>query len=296
MESGESMFIKSFRLKDLIMIGGVALLGLALGIGVLLLAAHAAGSAGGDASRAESAAESSVESAAESSAAENPPDSSSEAPAEGSLPAEGQKTVYLTYDDGPSAMTAEILDVLKEKEVPATFFVIGATTGRGKALYQRILDEGHAIGLHTYSHRYQQIYESADAFLEDYRKLSDCLAEAAGVEPDICRFPGGSANNIADPAVLKEIKAELSKEGIVWFDWNALAKDDGASAAPAEEMFQNILESAGDSGDLVILMHDDALRSTAAECTAMLIDHYRELGYTFGKLTAETPCVQFPDR
>lgn len=293
------MFIKSFRLKDLITICGVALLGLALGIGVLLLAAHAAGGADGGASRAESAAESAAESSAESaveSSAESPSDSSSEEPAEGSLPAEGQKTVYLTYDDGPSAMTAEILDVLKEKEVPATFFVIGATTDRGKALYQRILDEGHAIGLHTYSHRYQQIYESADAFLEDYQKLSDHLAEVAGVEPDICRFPGGSVNNIADPAILKEIKAELSDEGIVWFDWNALAKDDGASATPAEEMFENILESAGDSEELVILMHDDALRSTAAECTAMLIDHYRELGYAFGKLTAETPCVQFPDR
>ena len=264
------MFIKSFRLKNLLAVSGAVLIGLALGIGVLLLAARSAG--------------------------EDPRPSEIPTSAEEVSTADAeQKTVYLTYDDGPSAMTAEVLDVLKEKEVPATFFVIGATTGRGMELYRRILEEGHALGLHSYSHRYGQIYESAEAFLADYGRLSDHIETVTGVRPDICRFPGGSVNNLAAPEVLKEIKADLSREGIVWFDWNALAKDDGAEAAPAEEMFENILESAGDREKLVILLHDDALRTTAAECTAMLIDHYRELGYTFEKLTAGAPCVQFPD-
>lgn len=264
------MFIKSFRLKNMIAVGGAILLGIALGLGVLLIAAHNGSAAISEASLTEHPAE----------------DPSEQQKTE-------QKTVWLTFDDGPSAMTSDILDVLKEKNVPATFFVIGATTDRGKELYQRILDEGHSLGIHSYSHRYQQIYASKEAYLDDFNRLSDHIEGITGVKPDIFRFPGGSLNQFADPSVLEEIKKEMKEDGKVWFDWNALAKDDGASACPAEEMFENILQSAGDKEQILILMHDDALRTTAAECVAMLIDHYQSLGYTFEKLTSETPPIQF---
>ncbi|MGI5894803.1 MAG: polysaccharide deacetylase family protein [Candidatus Merdivicinus sp.] len=258
------MFIQSFRFKNLLIVSGAILAGLALGLCVLLMAIRSAASPPTEETLKESST--------------------------------SQKTVWLTFDDGPSAITGEILDVLKEKNVPATFFVIGATTDRGKKLYQRIVDEGHALGIHSYSHRYQQIYASADAYLEDFNRLSDHLEKYAGVRPDIFRFPGGSLNQYADPAVLQQIKERMTKEGKVWFDWNALAKDDKASPTPAEEMFENILQSAGDQEQILILMHDDTLRTTAAECVSMLIDHYQELGYTFEKLSAETDPIQFSEK
>ncbi len=271
------MFIRSIRLKNLLLVAGAALLGLALGIGMLLLGTSAAHP---------------EESQGQPESAEFT-DSSVPQPAMGTdVPEDGEKIVYLTFDDGPSVVTGEILDVLKEKGVPATFFVIGATTERGKGLYQRIVDEGHALGIHSYSHRYQEIYESADAYLADFDRLSEHLDNIVGVKPTIFRFPGGSQNTFASPEVLQEIKEEMNKRGCVWFDWNALAKDDKSSATPAQEMFDNVVSAAGEKEKILILLHDDALRTTAAECVSMLIDHYQGLGYRFEALTAETEPIQ----
>lgn len=281
------MFIRSFRLKTAAAVCGAVLLGISLGLLVLLLASRSAQSPPEPSVCSET--EPPESSGTEESGTAQPEEPSSE-------PSENQKTVWLTFDDGPSAVTADILDVLKEKEVPATFFVIGATTDRGRSLYQRIVDEGHALGIHSYSHRYQQIYASADAYWEDFNRLADHLEECAGVRPTIFRFPGGSVNKFADPEILNQIKQKMEKEGMVWFDWNALANDDGASAAPAEEMFENILQSAGDNEQILILMHDDALRTTAPECVSMLIDHYQGLGYTFEKLTADTEPIRFTEK
>ena len=271
------MFIKSIRLKNLMLVAGAALLGLALGLGILLLGTKAAA----DPETPDPSA----------GLPETPAESEAQDAMGTGKPEDGEKIVYLTFDDGPSAVTADILDVLKEKEAPATFFVIGATTERGKSLYHRIVDEGHALGIHSYSHRYQEIYQSADAYLQDLDRLADHLDRSVGARPTTFRCPGGSLNNLADPVVLEEIKEKMSERGCVWFDWNALAKDDKASAAPAQEMFDNVVASAGDKEKILILLHDDALRTTAAECVGMLIDHYRELGYRFEALTPDTEPV-----
>lgn len=205
-----------------------------------------------------------------------------------------EKVVYLTFDDGPSKNTAEVLDVLAEKGVPATFFVIGAETERGVSLYRRMLDEGHAIGLHTYTHRYDEIYASADAYFADIGKLGDHLEKTVGVRPKIFRFPGGSNNSTASPEVLCEIKVRAEKQGLCWFDWNALGKDDRSWVSDPWDICQSIVETAGDRKRIVVLMHDDGLRTTAAEAVSMVIDHYRGLGYRFDVLTPETEPVRFP--
>lgn len=210
--------------------------------------------------------------------------------------ADVEKVVYLTFDDGPSVVTADILDLLKEENVPATFFVIGATTDRGKMLYQRMVDEGHSIGIHSYSHKYYEIYSSADAYLEDFERLQKHLKEIVGDTPKIFRFPGGSNNSNANIQTLEKIKEATAEKGYVYFDWNALAKDDKATPTPAETMFQNIVKSAGDEDRILILMHDDALRTTAVDCIKMLIEYYREKGYRFEALTEDTPPIQFKSR
>ena len=204
-----------------------------------------------------------------------------------------EKVVYLTFDDGPSAVTPEILDVLAEKEVKATFFVIGATTERGKNLYNRIIEEGHTLGLHTYSHRYQDIYASADSFLADLFKLREHIYTITGVECDLFRFPGGSINATAAPNVLETIKQQTAEMGLTYFDWNALGKDDKAKPTPAEDIVRSVVETAGDRDRILILLHDDGLRTTAPEAVSRLIDYYMEKGYTFLPLTPETEPIIF---
>ena len=220
--------------------------------------------------------------------ADGGPSSGTAAPAE--------KVVYLTFDDGPSKNTAAILDVLAEKDVRATFFVIGAETERGIGLYRRILNEGHAIGLHTYTHRYSEIYESADAYLADIAKLSDHLQNTVGVRPQIFRFPGGSNNATASPQVLGEIKERTAQMGLCWFDWNALGQDDRSWVSAPEDIFQSVVSTAGDRKKIVVLMHDDGLRTTAADAVSMIIDHYRGLGYRFDVLSPAVEPVQFPQK
>ena len=204
-----------------------------------------------------------------------------------------EKVVYLTFDDGPSVNTIEILNVLKEEKAPATFFVTGAETERGLGLYQRMLDEGHAIGLHSYSHRYREIYASADAYWNDLMRLADHIEEHTGYRPDIFRFPGGSHTTTADAAVLEEVKKRATSSGLCWFDWNALGKDDHSTPTSAQQIFENIVASAGDKDRIVTLMHDDGVRTTAADAVRLIIDHYKSLGYRFEKLTSETEPVQF---
>ena len=204
-----------------------------------------------------------------------------------------EKVVYLTFDDGPSVVTADILDLLKERNIKATFFVTGATTQRGKDLYIRMKEEGHSIGIHSYSHKYDKIYASSYAFLEDFSKLENHLKEIVGDTPKIFRFPGGSTNSNASPQVIKEIKKAIADKGYIYFDWNSLAKDDKVTTSPAKEIFENIIKSAKDNPRILILMHDNTIRTTAPDCVRMVIDYYTEKGYRFEPLTEDTPPIQF---
>lgn len=113
-------------------------------------------------------------------------------------PAKGsERQVYLTFDDGPSSNTDQILDILKEYDVKATFFVVGKTDERSVKAYQRIVDEGHTLAMHSYSHKYDEIYESKEAFAKDLNSLQEYLYETTGVWPRIYRFPGGSSNTVS---------------------------------------------------------------------------------------------------
>lgn len=258
------MFIRSFRLKNILFGMTVFLLTAAIGLNVFSAVAAVC--------RPSSPADEEI------------------------LSEDGEKIVYLTFDDGPSVVTADILDLLKEENVPATFFVTGATTDRGKMLYQRMKDEGHSIGLHSYSHKYKEIYQSADAYLADFERLRQHLQEIVGDTPKIFRFPGGSNNSTADPQVLDAVKEATEKQGYVFFDWNAIAKDDHSKPTSAEKMFRNIIKSDDENDRILILMHDDALRTTAVDCIKMLIEYYTEKGYRFEALTEDTPPIQFKSR
>jgi peptidoglycan/xylan/chitin deacetylase (PgdA/CDA1 family) len=134
------------------------------------------------------------------------------------------KEIYLTFDDGPSELTPVVLDILYEYKIKGTFFVNGRKTNIGWDLYKRIVDEGHSIGNHTYSHDYSKIYTSEDSFVLDFKQLEDLLYEKVGVRPKIMRFPGGSNNTISKKCgsenLMKKLSESMKNMGYQYFDWN----------------------------------------------------------------------------
>ena len=106
-------------------------------------------------------------------------------------PVEEEKICYLTFDDGPSENTIKILDILKEYDAKATFFVIGnSISEKTKPILERIIKEGHAIGLHANNHVYEKFYADETSYLEDYKTLYKTLKHEYGIETALFRLPG----------------------------------------------------------------------------------------------------------
>ncbi|HKL79526.1 MAG TPA: polysaccharide deacetylase family protein [Mobilitalea sp.] len=165
------------------------------------------------------------------------------------------KTVYLTFDDGPSIITDEILDILAEYDVKATFFVIGKTDKVSKKRYQRIVDEGHTLGMHSYSHKYSEIYNSLEDFDKDFTKLWKLLYDITGYMPTIYRFPGGSANRVNKNG-MEDFIRYLRDKSIIYYDWNALNEDATGEEYTEEQLIDNILVGVAKRTRSIVLMHD----------------------------------------
>ena len=218
-------------------------------------------------------------------------------PENGSEPA--GKAVYLTFDDGPSRTTLAILDVLKQHEVPATFFVCGNVTEFGRTVYNRILDEGHALGNHTFSHRYDKIYSSVEAFERDVARLDDLIFNFTETRPRLLRFPGGSNNTVAKNAqrdngnIAQELVNRMAQKGYRHFDWNVDSHDYGANAKNPEAIAKTVVEDAAKYDQAIVLMHDSYLRAATAEALPLIIKELRAKDYTFEPLSSESFAVQF---
>ena len=198
-----------------------------------------------------------------------------------------KKIVYLTFDDGPTPEnTRAILDILKRNNVKATFFVIG----QNPDLYKQIVDEGHAIALHTYSHVYGKVYASENAFFDDLYKLKDLVYEKTGVEAKVTRFPGGSSNAVVKKELLRTIIDRLNAEGFVYQDWNC----DSSDAAASKQKVELLVKNAGmcKMKKINILMHDSKTKTTTVEALQNIINNYKKEGYSFDKLTVYSPKFQ----
>ena len=187
----------------------------------------------------------------------------------------GKKKVYLTFDDGPSNMTAQILDILSQYNVKATFFVTGKEDEASKILYRRIVDEGHTIALHSYSHRYSEIYESEESFWEDINKLQNLLEETVGFRPTIMRFPGGSSNN-ASVVAMEDLIQTAKEQNFTFFDWNISALDAASKRVKAEEIVKNCTNDLNDYSRAMILMHDANTKDTTVEALPQIIEKILE--------------------
>lgn len=199
--------------------------------------------------------------------------------------------VYLTFDDGPSIYTGQILDILDANDVKATFFVLAKEDEPYISYYQEILDRGHTLGMHSYTHDYHQIYASLEAFEQDVTSLSDFIYRQTGVRPTIYRFPGGSSNT-AGVVPIEECIAFLNEQGIRYYDWNALNGDAVSTELTSEQMVDNVMRSVHKNHTSVILMHDMQSRHTTVESLQPLIDALKSEGYEILPIDETTPLIQ----
>lgn len=200
------------------------------------------------------------------------------------------KRVYLTFDDGPSIYTGQILDVLKANNVKATFFVIG----REKEFYdyyKRIVDEGHTIGMHSYTHIYQDFYASKESFAEELIKLNDLIYNVTGTKSTIFRFPGGSSNSVASLPVETYIDY-LNENDIDYYDWNSLSGDAVTNGLSPEQLVNNIMNDVSQNEDSIVLMHDLQTTHTTVESLQLLIDTLKTEGYEILPIDENTPLIQ----
>ena len=137
------------------------------------------------------------------------------------------KVVYLTFDDGPSAYTSELLDVLDAYGAKATFFVVGSGSGN---MMRQIVKRGHSIGIHTVSHDYGQIYSSPEAYFDDLMKMQSIIYDHTGVKTTLMRFPGGSSNLVSRHScegIMTFLTQAVQDAGFQYFDWNVYSGDAG---------------------------------------------------------------------
>ena len=191
---------------------------------------------------------------------------------------EGTRYVYLTFDDGPSIYTDEILDILAEYDVKATFFVCGKPDAKYTDSYKRIVDEGHTLGMHSYSHKYSDIYSSVDAFSEDLKKLKHFLFDTTDVLPRYYRFPGGSSNKVTKVDI-HELMDVLDTEGVTYFDWNVSAGDDRAGATK-DTIYNNIVGNIPKFKHCIVLMHDAADKKSTVEALPEVIEAIKAMDDT----------------
>lgn len=202
-----------------------------------------------------------------------------------------KKKVYLTFDDGPSRYSDELLDILKKYDVKATFFVIGRTDEESKRIYKRIVDEGHTLAMHSYTHKYEQIYENLDSFKKDVEKLSDLLYKTTGVRPKYYRFPGGSSNQVSKVSIKKCI-SYLNQKGITYFDWNTVNGDATGENYTEKQMVATVMEGVHKNNNSIVLMHDTVSRDTTVNSLPMLIKKLKKEGYVILPISDYTNPIQ----
>lgn len=193
-----------------------------------------------------------------------------------------EKTVYLTFDDGPSkSVTPLILDLLKKEDIKATFFVLGSRVDLNPSIVKREYEEGHFIANHGYSHQYSSMYSSTGAVVEEYNRAKLAIQNALGKEYDghLFRFPGGSTGGKYH-SLKKEAKQVLADNQIGYIDWNALSND-AAGAKTKEALLESVKETVGQKNSVVILMHDAGDKILTYEVLPEVIKYLKEQGYTF---------------
>lgn len=203
-------------------------------------------------------------------------------------------TIYLTFDDGPSkSITPEVLKILKEKNVKATFFVINKSNDLNY-LIKQAYDEGHTIGLHSYTHNYKTIYSSSNAYFNDLEKISNKVKNITGQESKIIRFPGGGSNTVSkkySKGIMNYLTNEVINRGYHYFDWNVGSGDAGGSNNETQ-VYNSVIKGLKYNRANIVLMHDFENNYKTLNALSDIIDYGYAKGYKFLAIDMTTPLVR----
>lgn len=207
---------------------------------------------------------------------------------------EAEGTIYLTFDDGPSAtITPNVLDILKEENIKATFFVINHNSSLDY-LIKRINDEGHTIALHSYAHKYNLIYQSVDSYFNDLKQIHDKVQNITGVDSKIIRFPGGGSNTVSKKysvGIMSYLTSEVLNRGYRYYDWNVSSGDAG-EASNASEVYNNVVNGLKHNKTNIVLMHDFENNYKTLDALRDIIHFGKNNGYEFSSINMLTPMVR----
>lgn len=193
------------------------------------------------------------------------------------------RNVYLTFDDGPTFITERLLDVLNKEKVKATFFVVGKEIKGQEKTLKRILEEGHSIGLHTYSHNLRKVYKNDESFIKEMEETSEKIEEITGFSPKIIRFPGGSSKRLN-----KEFLDKLHEKNFKVFDWNSDIYDGEYPELSLHRLCENSKHVKGNSNNVIILMHCNSNNKNTVGALPKIIKYYKENNYEFHTITEST--------
>ena len=204
------------------------------------------------------------------------------------------KTIYLTFDDGPSkSITPGILKILKEKGVVATFFVVNHSSDLDYLIKQEYTS-GHTVALHSYTHDYKTVYSSSTAYFNDLKKISDKVKSITGEESKIIRFPGGGSNTVSrnySKGIMTYLTNEVLNRGYHYFDWNVSSGDAGG-AKTKDDVYKNVTKGLSTSKANIVLMHDFENNYKTLNALSDIIDYGLAKGYKFKAIDMTTPLVR----
>jgi peptidoglycan/xylan/chitin deacetylase (PgdA/CDA1 family) len=191
---------------------------------------------------------------------------------------EATKSVYLTFDDGPSdKVTPKILDILDQENVKATFFIIGKSAERRKYLIEREYNSGHTVAVHSYTHEYGKIYADKENLLKDIDACNNLIKEVTGIYSNVYRFPGGSFG------LSSELISAVCEKGMRYVDWNASTRDAEIWNATPDQIVNAAISTSSDFNNVVLLAHDSTTKLTTAQALKRIIRYYKDNGYIFEK-------------
>lgn len=194
-----------------------------------------------------------------------------------------EKVVYLSFDDGPNRIiTPKVLQILDQYQIPATFFVIGTSVEQSPEVLKEIVEKGHAVGNHTYTHRYEDVYSSPEAFLGSLRANEQIIYKIAGIKTKIYRDPGGELRTN------EHFQRYLAERGYVRAEWNVESYDSRKPKRSSEKILEDIVaqvEARRDLwGNLIILMHDSPGHENSVQALPKVIEYFQKQGFVFKKL------------
>lgn len=201
-----------------------------------------------------------------------------------------ERVMYLTFDDGPSKHTQAVLDILNTYSIKATFFVTGENT-EYSSMIKTIHEQGHTLGIHTYSHDYAKIYTSVDAYFQDIEKVKNLIKSEAGVDTKLLRFPGGSSNTVSRKycdGIMTTLAKAVEEQGYTYYDWNA-HNGDGDPSISADALYNQTMKEIEGKDHVVLLMHDGGGNQNTIDSLDRVIKELIRQGWTFKIIESNDP-------